>query len=331
MPRAALWLLAWARATSVGAAGVRGARVILQAHNASNELNATVPPLLGAHDLRFPVVHKPCTPQNTIFDLGFYDGEDSTRYLEAGFCVVAVEADPDLVQRAMGTHLNWITSGRLRMVNSAVAPSNSTETWKTFYRNACTKEWNSFMWTVGCRTCKPPHKPGPEGCSQVSVQATRCGDLFRSYGIPQYLKLDIEGAEPGCFESLRHLGRDRMPRFVSAEITEAEYVDDLHALGYRGFKLVRQDRFWGGNQDGSGWGSKSGPWGDDARDCRSGRQWRSYESVRKEMQRLLSVPYNATDVCPGGLISLRAGNVSGDGYQYIWYDIHATKDGNAAA
>lgn len=333
----AFGLLAWAPAASA-AASIRGGWR-LQPSNASkpdgeehNISNATVghlnvsskPKLLGDNDLKFPLVHRPCTPKTTVFDLGFYDGEDSTKYLDAGFCVVGVEADPDLVKQAMGSHLNWITAGRLKMVNAAVAPSNATEGWKTFYRNACTKEWNSFIYTVGCRTCQPPHKPAWDGCHQVSVEATACSSLFSTYGVPHYLKLDIEGAEPGCFESMKHLGKAGIPNFISAEITETEYVDDLHAVGYRGFKLVRQDRLWGGNPDGSGWGSKSGPFGDDAQDCRSGRQWRSYEAVRQEMQRLLSVHYNATDVCPGGLVSLRKGNVSGEGFQYIWYDVHAT-------
>ena len=60
----------------------------------------------------------------TIFDLGMYDGSDTIYYLEEGFRVVAVEANPALVQRAQAALGKYVTSGQLEIVNAAIGPSN---------------------------------------------------------------------------------------------------------------------------------------------------------------------------------------------------------------
>lgn len=267
-----------------------------------------------------------CTPATTIFDLGFFDGADSRGYLEGGYCVVGVEADPDLVMATKGAFAVWMASGQLKMVNAAVAPTGNGSSWTTFYRNRCTREWNSFYMSIGCRACTPPHNvlPPPSlACDPVPVSAISCAEIFGVFGVPHYLKLDIEGAETGCFEAMGQLLAQggQLPRFVSAEITELLYIDTLHNLGYGGLKLVRQDRLH------TGAGSTSGPWGDNALDCRRGTAWRSYEDARSEMQAILSKGLDATDACPGGVLKIR-GNTSDGGSSngYMWYDIHATLD-----
>jgi len=269
-----------------------------------------------------------CTPATTIFDLGFFDGADAARYLNEGYCVVGVEADPDLIAEAKTNFASWIAFGQLRLANIAVAPSDDVKQWTTFYRNKCTKEWNSFYQTVGCRSCKPPHKviapdqPG-SSCEAVPVMAVSCSWIFQTYGLPHYLKLDIEGAEPGCFDALEALGQGRKePTFVSAEITEVGYIDALHSLGYGGFKLARQDTHH------SGTSSTSGPWGQNSMDCRTGANWRTYDDARKEMEGILEKTFSANDPCPGGVIPIHS-KAANSNTTYMWYDVHAVLSGPA--
>jgi FkbM family methyltransferase len=259
-----------------------------------------------------------CAKHNTIFDVGFYDGADSKTYLAGGYCVVGVEADPDLVAQALQNFAVFIANGQLQLANVAISPEGDATAWSVFYRSKCNKEWNSFYETVGCRACHPPHHVDHNACEQVKVTATDCGGLFATFGVPQYLKLDIEGAETGCFQALGRVGQT-LPQFISAEITELVYIDTLHRLGYQGFKLVRQDRLISVSTR----SSQSGPWGDNALDCRVGPMWRTYGEIRLEMHNILNKGLDPHDPCPGGTLPIRSSAKQESAY-YMWYDIHAT-------
>lgn len=261
-----------------------------------------------------------CSPANTIFDFGFYDGADGQAYLDGGFCVIGVEADPVLVQQAVNNFAVWMATGQLRVANVAISPSSANSQWTTFYTSKCTREWNSFYKTVGCRGCAPPHTVDMTACDQVPVAAVQCKDMFAMFGKPLYLKLDIEGAEPGCFEALgTPWGMQFLPQFMSAEITEVVYIDTLYNLGYRSFKLVRQDRLH------SGQSSRSGPWGHNALDCRVGPTWRTYEEARAEFAAIVTKGFVPHDPCPGGLCTIH-GDGGCQSTTYIWYDVHVTTD-----
>lgn len=257
-----------------------------------------------------------CVASNTVFDLGFYDGADSSAYLVHGMCVVGVEADPDLYAAGAVNFQAYVASGQLTLANAAIAPSGNSGQWTTFYRNHCNKEWNSFYDTVGCRACDPPHTVDPVNCEEVRVQAATCKDILLTFGVPKYLKLDIEGAEPGCFVAIQELGIGWLPQYISSEITEMSYIDSLNNLGYTGFKLVRQDSLH------SGASSQSGPWGDWAWDCRVGLAWRSYAEVRLEMSQILIRPYDVAEPCSGGIFPIHSREPNSQG-NYIWYDLHA--------
>jgi FkbM family methyltransferase len=254
-----------------------------------------------------------CTPEKTIYDFGFYDGHDASFYLAAGFCVVGVEAAPDLYQEARVKFQKEISEGRLQLLNMAVVPSGQPSV--TFYRSKCSRQWNSFLWTVACRTCVPPLTPDPTYCEAIDVSSAECKDILGALPTPHYLKLDIEGAETGCFHGLYELGAHKLPQYISAEITELAYVDYLANLGYKGYKLVLQNSFVNTS-------SMSGPWGEQAADCRTAAAWRTYEEIRLEVYHMLNKVYTYGDPCPGGTCSVHQTNGCGDAN--VWYDIHAS-------
>jgi len=260
-----------------------------------------------------------CTKSNTVFDLGFYDGADSKAYLEGGYCVVGIEADPYLVQVALANFAVWISTGQLRLANVALSPSGFDKKWQVFYLSKCTREWNSFYATVGCRSCVPPHVPDSTACNQIPVKSIPCTGVFSTFGQPQYLKLDIEGAEPGCFQAMQIPElKPYLPEFLSSEITELSYLDTLYKIGFRSFKLVRQDWLH------SGVGSHSGPWGNHALDCKAGPAWRTYEEARAEFAQILYKPFNPSDPCPGGICPIHGQGCNRTATTYMWYDVHVT-------
>lgn len=64
---------------------------------------------------------------NLIIDVGAHVGQDTAYYLAKGFDVVAVEANPELADQLGDRFTADVASGRLRILNTAVAPTSGTQ------------------------------------------------------------------------------------------------------------------------------------------------------------------------------------------------------------
>ena len=62
--------------------------------------------------------------------------------------------------------------------------------------------------------------------------------LFDRFGVPYYVKCDIEGGDRMFAESLQRIGL--LPKYVSIEFTRIEDVAHLFVAGYRRFQVVNQ-------------------------------------------------------------------------------------------
>jgi hypothetical protein len=74
------------------------------------------------------------------------------------------------------------------------------------------------------------------------VPLVRLADLFGQWGMPRFLKVDIEGADRVCILSLT---RELRPEYVSFEMGDdaVELIEHLARLGYRRFKIIGQTYF----------------------------------------------------------------------------------------
>ena len=72
----------------------------------------------------------------------------------------------------------------------------------------------------------------------IEVPCTTTKKLFHQFGVPYYLKVDIEGFDYFCLLDIDETG-DR-PQFVSCEAVHVEWLDILYEKGYRKFKLLHQ-------------------------------------------------------------------------------------------
>lgn len=256
-------------------------------------------------------INQQLNPGDLVYDFGFFNGEDSRAYCNAGLKVVAVEADASLVTEA---HANpkiapFMQSGQLTLLNYAIAPTEQTTvSTLPFYLNKCTKAWNSFHRSVGCRSCVPPHNEDASSCTVYNLQATPCAVILQTYGSPKYFKLDIEGAEGSCYSALGHMSPQSRPMFISGEVGNDQLLDTFANLGYTGFKLVLQKSHIDSDDHGH-----SGNWGEGAVDCRAGTQWRSADGMRQELQQLFKKAPNPADPCPPM------------GVGTVWYDLHASR------
>lgn len=163
-----------------------------------------------------------------VFDLGMHNGDDTELYLSRGFRVVAIEANPVLVEAATRRFSNPIKAGRLVVEDCAIF---NREGMTTFWVNDAKSHWSGLDRAEGGRS-------GTE-CHAISVRCTRLSTIFSKFGVPFFLKSDIE---KGDRYGLDDLNPDDLPRYVSVEAHSFDYLLTLWKLGYRRFKIVDQMR-----------------------------------------------------------------------------------------
>ena len=172
-----------------------------------------------------------------VFDVGFHKGEDSEFYLKKGFRVVAVEANPALHAAGRERFAASIHSGQLTLVHAAVAGSDGPV---PFFLNARVSEWGTISKDWAERNAELG-----AASEQVAVPGMRFERLLEEFGVPYYLKIDIEGADLLCLEALRAFAS--RPAHLSIESNKTSWRDLvkefrlLCELGYRRFKVVSQE------------------------------------------------------------------------------------------
>ena len=223
-----------------------------------------------------------------IFDIGMHRGEDTNYYLAKGFNVVAFEADPDHATDCRMRFADAVRSGRLTIVEGAIAPP--TEDGRvTFYKNL----GNTFQGTINREWAAYLRRHHKESVA-IEVARVDIAEQFRTFGIPHYLKIDIESADKLVLEALTSFA-DRPPylSFESDLLAFSRLVEELdllRALGYRKFRAVQQkyirgtttittDRF--GNQfEFTFEPGASGMFGEDIGD------WQSYDECRATYRKI---------------------------------------------
>lgn len=165
--------------------------------------------------------------EHLIFDIGFHDGSDSRYYLDKGFRVVAVEADANAVSAGQHTFQREIESGALTIVNKGIW-HEAGKRIPFYLRDG--GGWNSVFQSAAER----------DGQSSVivEIETATIPALFDIYGVPRYLKCDIEGADEIVVEQVGSDGR--LPPFLSIESFDPTDIDELQIAGYDRFQLVNQ-------------------------------------------------------------------------------------------
>jgi FkbM family methyltransferase len=173
-------------------------------------------------------------PGPLIFDIGCHTGEDSDFYLRKGFTVVAVEANPALCVRLKQRFASQISERRFFLIEKAIAESAGEV---TFFINVDSTIWGTIREDWARRNARRGAKS-----EKITVPSIRFSSLIEEFGVPYYLKIDIEGADSLCLDGLSHF--ERRPRFVSFEIEHwsllRKEMNILTKLGYKKFKIVNQ-------------------------------------------------------------------------------------------
>ena len=169
-----------------------------------------------------------------IFDIGAHRGDDTSVYLQLGYIVVSVEANPTLVTGMKKRFFEAIASGQLILLNYAIANEDNKEV---------------LLYLVNDDSQSSLIKKGEYS---IKVLSRTLGSLVDELGVPSFCKIDIEGSDHIALQSLT---KRNCPPFISVEIsgitldqlsTEPQKLlvnlDLLAGLGYNKFKLVDQQR-----------------------------------------------------------------------------------------
>ncbi len=160
-----------------------------------------------------------------IIDVGMSEGNDTQFYLRKGFSVIGVEADPTLYDELLTRFAPDISAGRLTVLNRAAAGVSGA--YVDFWHNSAA-QGHSGLRKSSQSTENDRH----------SVLTIAWPELKSISGIPYYLKMDIEGAEPDFMRSV--LGEQILPTYASAECQNFQPIDLFHQMGYRKFRLINQ-------------------------------------------------------------------------------------------
>jgi FkbM family methyltransferase len=169
---------------------------------------------------------------NFIIDVGMNDGSDTAYYLHCGFWVIAIESNPYLTEAARRRFTREIDAGKLALLNLNVAPA----TGAADFHLAADHQRSSFSPNVASRHRMQIVETGRVPCAPLSA-------VIQRYGVPYYIKIDVEGNDLYCLESLSKIA---MPPYLSVDFShgmEHKLLDRLLDLGYSRFKLLNQTTY----------------------------------------------------------------------------------------
>ena len=250
-----------------------------------------------------------------VYDVGLHNGGDTRRYLKEGCRVIAIDANPSMCAAATAEFQSYIDSNQLTILNCGVAArAEKLEFW------ICddVSELSSFNRERASRNGAKHHS--------LQIDCVAMQDIIARFGVPDYMKIDIEGNDRYCLDGLTE---DTAPRYISIEMDDNAgdcEIQRLYALGYRRFKIICQNNAWNQVTENNLWlyrlGPKfpltrllrkvrtilagrqcgeSGPWGE-----RTYGSWRSFDYTLRMWSALHDIDNRA-------------------GYELEWwFDIHAT-------
>jgi FkbM family methyltransferase len=165
----------------------------------------------------------------TIYDVGMHEGQDTAFYLKKGFRVVAVEANRLLTDTASKWFAPFIASDQLSILNVGISDREADSDLE-FFVNDRISEWSSFNRDVAGRDASPIHS--------VFVQTRTLASIVAEYGPAYYVKIDIEGYDAIALKSL--LTVEPKPRYISVENGNQGMLGMLVSAGYDRFKYIQQ-------------------------------------------------------------------------------------------
>ncbi len=168
-----------------------------------------------------------------------HKGEDTDFYIKKGFDVIGFEANPELIKYLKIKFEKEIKNKKLIIIEGAIVDKNF-EDKVIFYKNKKNTVWGTIIKDWADRNAFDNAES-----EAIEVNSINFKECLAKYGVPYYMKIDIEGMDLFCCETL--LQFDKKPNFISIESDKLDYerlcseIKLLEKLGYDKFKIIQQD------------------------------------------------------------------------------------------
>lgn len=171
-----------------------------------------------------------------IVDLGANDGGDTIMYLNQGYYVFSIDANPEMtdqIKRSIPKKYNSYCT----ILNFGLSDQEKDI---EFYINHFSP-WSSFNKEVGSRIA---HWKENKGLKQtINIKTTTIKKIYSEYISKkfldiEYLKIDIEGKDLVVLKSLEDTSI--RPKFISCELGSIDILNTMKNLGYDKFKIISQ-------------------------------------------------------------------------------------------
>jgi FkbM family methyltransferase len=267
-----------------------------------------------------------------IYDVGMHRGEDTEFYLKLGHRVIGIEANPNLIEFIYNKFNREIKSGQLVVIDKAISNRHgrvkfAINEFSVF--GSLANEFEQRNIKLGLKN------------QYIEVESVTFESVYREWGVPYYLKIDIEGSDRFCLEDL--LKFSERPKYLSIESVASapncgihDVINELTLiknLGYNAFQYINQATIPNSLLDNSSEGNlkhyvfpqdSSGPFGKDLPAA-----WKSARKAIIDGMRIRILEdfcgHNGRMYGKFGTWRLRDLRTRITGNQDHWYDLHAAR------
>jgi len=180
--------------------------------------------------------------RRTVFDIGAHKGEDSKYYLERGYKVIAFECSPSNIEYLKKRFHEEIKTKNMILETRALLLGGGNHKKVNFYVD------NVSVWgTLNKDWAKRNSRLGSQSKS-ILVETLDPSEIYRIYGNPYFIKIDIEGSDMDVLRSLFNVKFEKRPKYLSIESSKTSWIDlmeefqVLKKLGYTNFQAIPQSR-----------------------------------------------------------------------------------------
>jgi len=179
--------------------------------------------------------------EKLIYDIGVHDGHDSEFYLKKGFKVIGVEANPKLAEKLKIKLKSYIENDQFILVEKAISYVSGDEI--SFFINDDKDDWGT--------TSPKWNRSMDNRFVEIKVETINIEDMVDLYGMPYYMKIDIEGSDVLCLNSLINIGSKpenlsiellTFNNLVNEDVDHLEILRKLKELGYTNYKISDQSK-----------------------------------------------------------------------------------------